>query len=72
MEAIFGLVEVLEVVGVIPKHKNAFFWVFWDESVDLLDDRKVIRLDAVASNFEQRRTDRPIGQISLPVRYSSF
>ena len=37
------------------------FLGFWDEPVDRLVSRKVVRLDVVASNLEQRGTDRPVG-----------
>ena len=57
--AIFGFVEVLEVVWCFSQTQMMrFFSRFWDELVDW----KVIWLDAVASNLEQLRIGQSVGQ----------
>ena len=49
--------------------QKCVFLGFCEESVNQLVNQKVIRLDAIASNLEQRGTDRPVGQ---PVECSSY
>ena len=51
--AIFSFVGALEAIWCFSQTQIMHFSGFWDEPVDRLGDRKVIRLDAVASNLEQ-------------------
>ena len=59
--AIFGFVGALGTIWCFSQTQIMSFSGFWDEPVDQLVDRKVILLNAVASNLEQLRTSRSVG-----------
>ena len=71
LDAIFGFVEVLEVVWGISPNKKIRFSGFCVEPVDRPQEyRRIGRLPAVASNLKQA-VDRLL-RINLPVGCSSF